>query len=141
MITITRRIDFSAAHRLHNPQLSAEENARIFGVCNNANGHGHNYAIEVSVRGQIPKKTGMVMDLKELQDILMRVIHGPCDHKHLNHDVAMFEGVIPTAENLAIKFWEVVDAEIRKYPGVKLHQVRVIESKNNFVDYYGPDGA
>jgi 6-pyruvoyltetrahydropterin/6-carboxytetrahydropterin synthase len=139
MITITRRVEFSAAHRLHNPELSAEENRRIFGICNNANGHGHNYAVEVSVKGAIPKKTGMVMDLKDLSDILQRAIHEPCDHKHLNHDVAMFEGIIPTAENLAIAFWKGVAAELTKYPGVKLHGVRVIESRNNFVEYFGPD--
>lgn len=138
MITITRRVEFSAAHRLHNPQLSAEENRRIFGICNNPNGHGHNYAVEVSVRGPLPKNTGMVMDLKDLNDILQRAIHEPCDHKHLNHDVPMFEGVIPTAENLAVKFWEAVAAELGKFPGVRLHHVRVIESRNNFVDYDGP---
>ncbi|MFN0205131.1 MAG: 6-carboxytetrahydropterin synthase [Planctomycetota bacterium] len=139
MITITRRIEFSAAHRLHNPDLSAEENVRLYGVCNNKNGHGHNYAVEVTVRGPVPLKTGMVMDLKELNDILQTAIHVPCDHKHLNHDVAMFEGVIPTAENIAIKFWEVVAAELKRFNGVKLHLVRIIESKNNFVDYFGPD--
>jgi 6-pyruvoyltetrahydropterin/6-carboxytetrahydropterin synthase len=139
MITITRRLEFSAAHRLHNPQLSDAENERLYGVCNNPKGHGHNYAVEVTVRGPIPKQTGMVMDLKELSDVLQKVIHTPCDHKHLNHDVAMFEGIIPTAENLAIQFWNVVAAELVKYPGVKLHNVRVIESRNNFVDYAGDD--
>ncbi|MBI3820897.1 MAG: 6-carboxytetrahydropterin synthase [Planctomycetes bacterium] len=139
MITITRRIEFCAAHRLHNPDLSDAENKRIYGVCNNKNGHGHNYAIEVTVRGALPRKTGMVMDLKDLNDILQKVIHNPCDHKHLNHDVAMFESVIPTAENMAIKFWEAVDDELQQYHGVHLHLVRVIESRNNFVDYTGPD--
>lgn len=141
MITITRRINFCAAHRLHNPQLSDAENLRIFGVCNNKNGHGHNYAVEVTVRGPIPKQTGMVMDLKELNDILQKVIHAPCDHKHLNFDVPMFEGVIPTAENIAIKFWNVVAAELKRLPDVKLHNIRVIESENNFVDYSGPAGG
>jgi 6-pyruvoyltetrahydropterin/6-carboxytetrahydropterin synthase len=139
MITITRRIEFCASHRLHNPELSDEENVRTYGVCNNANGHGHNYAVEVTVRGGVPRKTGMVMDLKDLNDILQKAIHGPCDHKHLNHDVPMFEGVIPTAENMAIRFWEVVAAELKRFPGVRLHNLRIIESRNNFVDYAGPD--
>lgn len=137
MITITRRIEFSAAHRLHNPELSDEENVRVFGVCNNPNGHGHNYAVEVTVRGLVPERTGMVMDLKDLNDILQRVIHAPCDHKHLNHDVPMFEGIIPTAENLAIQFWKAVEEELERFPGVRLHNVRVVESRNNFVDYSG----
>lgn len=139
MITITRRIEFCAAHRLHNPEFSEAENQRIYGVCNNKNGHGHNYAVEVTVAGPVPRSTGMVMDLKELNDILHKAIHAPCDHKHLNHDVAMFEGVIPTAENIAIKFWEVIIPELKRYPGVRLQHLRVIESKNNFVDYTGPD--
>lgn len=79
------------------------------------------------------------MDLKELNELLHRVIHEPCDHKNLNFDVAMFEGVIPSAENMAVKFWEAIEPELKNYPGVKLHQIRVIESRNNFVDFYGPE--
>ncbi len=139
MITITRRVEFSAAHRLHSPELSDEENVRVYGVCNNLKGHGHNYAIEVTVTGALPSRTGMLMDLKDLKEILQRVIHGPCDHKHLNHDVPMLEGVIPTAENLAIAFWGVIAPELSAFPGVVLHRVRVIESRDNFVDYDGPD--
>ena len=141
MITITRRVEFSAAHRLHNPELSDEENRRLYGVCNNPMGHGHNYAVEVSVRGDVPAKTGMVMDLKDLKDVLHRVVHATCDHKHLNHDVPMLEGVIPTAENLAIRFWDGVARELKAFPGVELHQVRVIESRDNFVDYFGPSSS
>ena len=140
MITITRRIEFSAAHRLHSPELGDEENRRTYGVCNNPKGHGHNYAVEVTVRGEVPKKTGMVLDLKILRDVMQRVIHERCDHKHLNHDVPMLEGVIPTAENLAIRFWEELEPELRPYAGVKLHRVRIIESRDNYVDYHGPDG-
>lgn len=140
MITITRRVEFSAAHRLHNPDMSDDENRRVYGVCNNPMGHGHNYAVEVTVRGPLPKRTGMLMDLKDLKEILQKTIHGPCDHKHLNHDVPALEGVIPTAENLAIAFWGWIEPELKAYPGVALHQVRVIESRDNFVDYYGPGG-
>ncbi len=136
MIEITRREEFSASHRLHNPAFSDAENQRVFGICNNPNGHGHNYALEVTVRGPIPAQTGMVMDLKELKDILDREIIQKVDHKHLNLDVPFLQGVIPTAENVAKVFWEMLDSVLKKR-GVQLHRVRLYESRANFVDYYG----
>lgn len=136
MIEITRREEFSASHRLHNPAFSEAENQRVFGICNNPNGHGHNYALEVTVRGPIPAQTGMVMDLKELKDILDREIIQKVDHKHLNMDVPFLQGVIPTAENVAKVFWEMLDSVLKKR-GVQLHRVRLYESRANFVDYYG----
>ena len=103
-VEITRREEFSAAHRLHNPRFSDEENQRLYGVCNNANGHGHNYAFEVTVRGPVPRETGMVMDLNRLMLLLREEIVSQVDHKHLNHDVPWLSGIVPTAEHVSIAF-------------------------------------
>ncbi len=136
IVEITRREEFSAAHRLHNPELGAEENRRLYGLCNGE--HGHNYAFEVTVQGAIPRGTGMVMDLNRLMEILREEIVSQVDHKHLNRDVPWLSGVIPTAENVAVAFWRRVEPRLRGFEGCRLHRVRVYESRNNFVDYLGP---
>jgi 6-pyruvoyltetrahydropterin/6-carboxytetrahydropterin synthase len=135
-VEITRREEFSAAHRLHNPELGAEENSRLYGPC--YNDHGHNYAVEVTVRGAVPRKTGMVLDLNRLMEILREEIVSQVDHKHLNRDVPWLSGVIPTAENVAVAFWKRLEPRLRGFEGCRLHRVRVCESRNNFVDYLGP---
>jgi 6-pyruvoyltetrahydropterin/6-carboxytetrahydropterin synthase len=135
-VEITRREEFSAAHRLHNPELGAEENRRLYGICNGD--HGHNYAVEVSVRGPIPRGTGMVMDLNRLMEILREEIVSQVDHKHLNRDVPWLAGLIPTAENVAVAFWKRIEPRLRDFAGCRLHRVRVYESRNNFVDFHGP---
>src|SRR5437762_12901171 len=86
MVLLTRKIEFSASHVYHNPNLSTEENRRIFGKCNNPHGHGHNYTLEVSVAGEPDPVTGMVLDLKELKDILEREVMRRMDHRHLNYE-------------------------------------------------------
>lgn len=136
MIDITRREEFCASHRLHNPALSDEENRRLYGVCNGKNGHGHNYTIDVTVRGEVPARTGMVMDLKVLSDLIREEILSKVDHKHLNHDVNFLEGVNPTAENLAVVFWKILAPAVRS-KGAALHKVRLYESQANYVDYCG----
>lgn len=140
MIYITRREEFSASHRLHNPELSDEENRRVYGICNNPNGHGHNYAIEVTVRGPVPSRTGMVMDLKQLKDIIDREVLAKVDHKHLNFDVPFLKGVIPTAENVAVVFWKILAPVLQKEAGAEIDRVRLYESRSNFIDYFGPEG-
>jgi len=135
-VEITRREEFSAAHRLHDPELGAEENRRLYGPC--CNDHGHNYAVEVTVRGAVPRKTGMVLDLNRLMEILREEIVSQVDHKHLNRDVPWLSGVIPTAENVAVAFWKRLEPRLRGFEGCRLHRVRVCESRNNFVDYLGP---
>jgi 6-pyruvoyltetrahydropterin/6-carboxytetrahydropterin synthase len=133
---VTARLTFSAAHRLHNPNYDVEWNRRVYDKCDNPGGHGHNYVLEVSVRGSIDPETGMVIDLKRLKDIVReRVIHR-VDHTNLNQDVDFLRGVIPTAENLARAFWR----EIR--PAVDrgaLHEVVLQETENNSVVYRGED--
>ena len=135
-VEITRREEFSAAHRLHNPELSAEENRRLYGMCNDE--HGHNYAVEVTVRGMVPARTGMVMDLNVLMQILREEVISQVDHKHLNRDVPWLAKSIPTAENVAVAFWKRLEPRMRGFEGCRLHRVRVCESRNNFVDYLGP---
>lgn len=135
IVEITRREEFSAAHRLHDPALSAEENRRLYGVC--SNDHGHNYAFEVTVRGPVHGRTGMVMDLNRLMVILREEIVSVVDHKHLNHDVPFLAGIVPTAENVAVAFWQRIEPRLRAFEGCRLHRVRVYESRDNFVDFHG----
>ncbi|MCX7929214.1 MAG: 6-carboxytetrahydropterin synthase [Chlorobi bacterium] len=134
MVYVTRRATFSASHRLYNPLLSDEENERIFDKCNNPRGHGHNYVLEVTVRGVPDPMTGYVIDLKRLRDIIEEHIISKVDHKHLNEDVDFLRGIIPTAENLAWAFWRILETKI---PSGTLHSVAVYESENNFVEYRG----
>ena len=135
-VEITRREEFSASHRLHDSTLSEEENAALYGPCNNLHGHGHNYAVEVSVIGEIPA-SGMVMDLNVLHGILHEEITTRVDHKHLNHDVDFLEGLVTTAENLAVAFFGRLEARINDHPGCTLKSVRVYESAANFAEYRG----
>ena len=134
MIYLTRKTEFCASHRLFNPKFSPEKNKQVFGLCNNPNGHGHNYVLEVTVRGEVEVETGMVLDLKVLKKIITQEIIDKVDHKNLNVDVAFLKGVIPTAENVAIKFWEILEPKIHNG---HLHEVKLFESERNFVIYKG----
>ncbi len=134
MVYVTRKSNFAAAHRLFNPAWSDAKNDEIFGKCNNPNGHGHNYDVEVTVAGDPPAETGMVIDLKKLADIIEAEVIERVDHKHLNHDVDFLRGVIPTAENIAIAFWNILEPKITEG---RLYSIRLYESGNNFVEYRG----
>ena len=134
MVYVTRKAHFAAAHRLYNAAWSEEENYRVFGKCNNPNGHGHNYNVEVTVAGYPPTETGMVIDLKELAEIVDREVIERVDHKHLNLDVDFMKGVIPTAENIAMAFWRILESRI---PHGKLYSIKLYESENNMVEYRG----
>jgi len=138
MVYLTRKIEFSAAHRYHNPDFSAEENRRIFGKCNYPNGHGHNYVLEVTVGGETDPATGMVLDLQELKDLLDREVMDRMDHRSLNHEVAELAGRIPTCENVAAVIWELLAPKIRRG---KLARVRLWESPDLYVDCYGDGGG
>ena len=137
-LEITRREEFSASHRLHNPELSDAENRRLYGICNNPNGHGHNYEIEVTVQGEVESATGMVMNLVDLMRILREGVLDQVDHRHLNHDVPFLKGIIPTAENVAIALWQQIEHQIEQFKGCRLHRIRLYESRNSFVEYLGP---
>jgi len=134
-VFVTRQVHFNAGHRLHNPARSRNWNERTFGPCANPNGHGHNYVLEVTVRGRPDPSTGYVIDLGDLKGILNRAVVNPCDHRNLNRDVAFLRGVIPSTENLAVAFWNRIEARLK---GVRLHCVRLFETPRNFAEYFGP---
>lgn len=136
---ITRKVEFSASHCLRGKHLTDEENVRLYGREANVNGHGHNYIVEVTLAGKPDPVTGMVMDLKELKDILNEEILEPFDHRFLNYEVPPFDRIIPTAENVVVEIWRRLDPKVER-EGVKLHGVRLYESPDLYVDYYG-EGA
>ena len=105
LVYLTRRETFSACHRLHSKQLNDEENKKIFDKCNNPNGHGHNYTVEVTVKGQVDTKTGMVMNITDLKKAMHIAIMDTLDHKNIDLDVAYFENIVSTTENVAVYIW------------------------------------
>jgi 6-pyruvoyltetrahydropterin/6-carboxytetrahydropterin synthase len=133
---VSARLTFSAAHRLHNPNRDAEWNRRTYDKCDNPKGHGHNYAIEVSVKGRIDPETGMVIDLKRLKDIVRERVVDRVDHQNLNEDVDFLRDVIPTAENLARAFWQQIAPAIDQG---SLYEVALQETEKNSVVYRGED--
>uniref|UniRef100_A0ABK0KZU1 6-pyruvoyl tetrahydrobiopterin synthase n=2 Tax=Rattus norvegicus TaxID=10116 RepID=A0ABK0KZU1_RAT len=134
---LSRLVSFSASHRLHSPSLSAEENLKVFGKCNNPNGHGHNYKGErgtSSLSGRIDPVTGMVMNLTDLKEYMEEAIMKPLDHKNLDLDVPYFADVVSTTENVAVYIWENLQ---RLLPVGALYKVKVYETDNNIVVYKG----
>jgi 6-pyruvoyltetrahydropterin/6-carboxytetrahydropterin synthase len=129
IVFITRRATFAAAHVLRREGLSDAENRRVFGAC--AGDHGHNYVLEVTVAGVPEPETGMVVNLKDLDQAMREAVIAKVDHKHLNRDVDFLDGVIPTAENLALAFWRELEPRL---PGGSLERVRLVESENNSVE-------
>ena len=133
---VTARLTFSAAHRLHNPNRDADWNRETYDKCDNPKGHGHNYALEVSVKGRIDPETGMVIDLKRLKDIMRERVVDSVDHTNLNEDVDFLQGIIPTAENLARCFWQQLAPAITNG---ELYEVALQETGRNSVRYQGED--
>lgn len=131
-VAVIRCAHFNAAHRLHNPAWSDEQNKAVFGLCNNPNWHGHNYELEVKVTGDIDPETGMVVDLGWLADLIKREVELRFDHKNLNLDTEEFQHLNPTAENICVVIWRI----LREHLPVKyeLH-VRLYETPRNFVEY------
>lgn len=134
-VEVTRQVHFNSAHRLCNPTKSRRWNEEKFGVCANPHWHGHNYVLEVTVRGQPDPDTGYVIDLSELKRILQRAVVEPCDHRNLNEEVPFLRGVIPSTENLVIAFWQQIEPRITSG---RLHRVRLYETPRNFAEYRGP---
>lgn len=136
MIFVTRREVFSSSHRLYNPNFSDSENERVFGKCSNPNGHGHNYTLEVMIAGEVDPKTGYVIDLKLLKEIIIENVIQKVDHKNLNLDVDFLKGKIPTSENICIEIWNQL---IDKIPSGKLYSIKLYETENNYVEYKGKE--
>ena len=134
MVYLTRRTTFSAAHRLWSNHLTEEENIDLYDKCANPNGHGHNYILEVTVRGNPEPRTGMVLNLTDLKQVINEHVIDWVDHKHLNYDVPWLEGSIPTTEMLVIKFWERLEGAL---PQGLLYEVKLYETDNNIASYRG----
>lgn len=136
MIHITRRERFNAAHKLFREDWSQQKNTEVFGKCSNPNWHGHNYELYVTVKGEINPETGFVIDLKELRDIINKEVIDKLDHKNINIDVDFMQGKMASTEVLAVEIWNQLVDPIAKTEAV-LHSVKLYETENNFVEYYG----
>ncbi len=134
MLYLTKKLSFSAAHRLFNPSFTFERNEEVYDKCNNPNGHGHNYILEVTVRGEPDADTGYVIDLKKLKQLINKEIIEKVDHRNLNLDVDFLKDVIPTVENLAVAFWKILKD---KLPSGELHKIKLWETENSFIEYFG----
>jgi len=134
MISVTRKSHFNAAHRLHNNEWSDEKNNIFYGLCNNKNYHGHNYDLEVTVKGEIDPESGYLVDMKVLSNIIEENICKKFDHKNLNLDTTEFKNLIPTAENIAVVIWNILREKIDKK--LKL-SIKLFETPRNFVEYSG----
>ena len=138
LLYLTRKAELAASHYYNNPDLSPEENQRLFGKSNNPNGHGHNYVLEVTVKGEIDPRSGFVVDLKQLKETMHREVLDAMDHRFLNKEVPEFLTRIPTTENLAVAIWQRLAPKM-KMTNAKLHRVRVYENHDLFVDFYGEE--
>jgi 6-pyruvoyltetrahydropterin/6-carboxytetrahydropterin synthase len=132
-ISLTRRYRFAASHRLHSPTLSEVENERIYGKCNSPYGHGHNYAVEVTVTGPVDADTGMIANLGDLDPFVQREVIEAFDYKYLNEDVAEFQAIVPTTENVCREIYR----RLAKFPVALLERVRIEETSKNSFEYSG----
>jgi 6-pyruvoyltetrahydropterin/6-carboxytetrahydropterin synthase len=135
MVYLTRYEHFNAAHKLYNPNWSEEKNKEVFGLCANANWHGHNYELIVTIKGNVSEDTGFLMDVKELSHILQKYVCEELDHKNLNLDVDFMRGKLASTENLAVAIWKQIAPHLPA--GVKLHCVKLYETPRICVEYFG----
>ena len=133
-VSVCRKAHFNAAHRLYNPDWSFDKNQTVFGKCNNPNFHGHNYNLEVWVKGEIDPETGYVIDLKILKDIIKSEVEDKFDHKNLNEDTVEFKNLIPTAENISVVIWNLIKEKLN--PDFNL-KIRLYETERNVVEFEG----
>lgn len=136
MIYINRKEHFNAAHRLFRKDWTDEKNFQVFGKCSNPNWHGHNYILTVTVKGDIDPETGFLMNLKDLSDIILKYVINKVDHKNLNIEVDFLKNIIPSTENVTIAIWDQLITPITE-KGAILHAVKLQETENNFVEYFG----
>lgn len=138
MIHITRRERFSAAHKLWREDWSEEQNFEVFGKCANQNWHGHNYELFVTVKGKVKPETGFVVDLKDLSATIKERVISKVDHRNLNLDTDFMKGEMASTEVLAMRIWEQLDEPVKALGGI-LHCIRIVETENNSVEYYGEE--
>jgi len=136
MVFITRRERFCAAHKLYREDWSEEQNEQVFGLCSNPNWHGHNYDLYVTVKGKVNPETGFLIDLKIMKEIINRSIIDKVDHRNFNLDVDFMKGVMASTENIAIEIFKILKPLFDEQ-GVVLHSVRLHETENNYVEYFG----
>jgi 6-pyruvoyltetrahydropterin/6-carboxytetrahydropterin synthase len=129
--TMTKRYRFAASHRLHTPKLSDAENRRVYGKCDSPYGHGHNYEVEVTLGGKVDPATGMIANLGELDPFVERRVTEAFDHKYLNEEIAEFESVVPTSENICKEIFR----RLKEFPGARVERVRVEETSKNSFEY------
>lgn len=134
LVYVTRKMHFNAAHKLYNPEWSAEKNFEVYGKCSNPNWHGHNFDLYVTVKGIPNPETGFVINLKELKDIVNTVVVDKIDHRNINLDVDFMKGKITTIENLAVAVWYEL---LPHLSGVELHCVKIYETERQYVEYFG----
>ncbi|HKJ66441.1 MAG TPA: 6-carboxytetrahydropterin synthase [bacterium] len=134
LIELTRRFRFEASHVLRNPEWSDQKNYEVFGKCARPHGHGHNYELLVTLRGEVNEADGMLFELKSLKELVQERLIEKVDHYHLNKDVEFLQGIIPTAENLAISFYHELEKIL---PDNILYEVRLTETENNWAVYRG----
>jgi 6-pyruvoyltetrahydropterin/6-carboxytetrahydropterin synthase len=132
-IELGRRYKFAASHRLHSEKLSAEENSRVYGKCNNPHGHGHNYVVEINVSGTVDPATGMIVNLTDLDAFVEREVVEAFDHRSLNEEIPAFRDQVPTTENVCIEIYQ----RLQHFPKARLERVRVEETGNNAFEYAG----
>lgn len=135
-VYITRRETFNAAHKLWRPDWSDEKNTEVFGKCSNKNWHGHNFTIYVTVKGIPNPDTGFVINLKDLSALIKDLVIEPLDHKNLNMDVPFLDGMLASTENMVIQIWEQIKEPIAIHGG-ELVKIKLDETENNFVEYFG----
>jgi len=136
IVHVTRRERFNAAHKLWNPAWDEAKNAAVFGKCSNPNWHGHNYDLFVTVKGEPDPETGFCIDLKFLGELVRQKVISKVDHKNMNLDVEFMSGINPSTENIAIAIWEQIEEDIAR-KGCTLHSVKLYETENNIVEYFG----
>ena len=136
MLFITRKEHFNAAHKLYNPQWSEEKNAEIFGKCSNPNWHGHNYNLYVTVKGNINPDTGFIVNLKDLSTVIRVEVCDKLDHKNLNLDVDFLQNIMTSTENVTIAIFNILKPKIKAL-GAELHSIKLYETENNYVEYFG----
>ncbi len=136
MVYLTRVEHFNAAHRLHNPNWTVDANNEVFGKCANANWHGHNYELHVTIKGTPSPDTGFIFNAKTLGDLIKDVIIEKVDHRNLNLDVEFMKGKFTSAENLAVGIWDELKPHVERV-GAMLHAIKLVETRSIYVEYFG----